>query len=213
MLLTSQDYLNDKLIGGIDPSGIVSITTEVDPEGPNLVAILPNINVVALANNAVFDAALANNETFLNDLAGSSFFKNALVSPNPGNIIEALSNGLYASGTTSTSFTINNNVAGNVITANGNPNLADGQPTLTYLNGMLSASIFNYNFQVVSSQEFDRGLFSTQLLLNSANFGVKASNISGSHGQLFYNAGMNTTFGRGHFLGGDHRRTCIKFFG
>jgi hypothetical protein len=196
-------YLNDKLIGGIDPSGIVSITTEVDPEGPNLVGILPDINVVALANNAAFDAALAGNETFLNDLANSSFFKNALVSPNAGNIIEALSNGLYASGTTSTSFTINNNVAGNVITANGNPNSADGQPTLTYLNGMLSAPMFNYAFQVVSSQEFDRGLFSTQLLLNSANFGVKASNISGSHGQLFYNAGMNTTFGRGHFIGGD----------
>jgi len=63
--------------------------------------------------------------------------------------------------------------------------------------------MFNYAFQVVASQEFDRGLFSTQLLLNSANFGVKTSNISGSHGQLFYNAGVNTTFGRGHFIGGD----------
>ena len=94
------DYLNNKLIGSIDPSGIVSITTEIDPSGQNLVAILPDINVIALANNAEFDNALASNETFLNDLASSSYFKNALVSPNAGNIIVDLSNGLYASGGT-----------------------------------------------------------------------------------------------------------------
>jgi hypothetical protein len=194
------DYLNNKLIGGIDPSGIVSITTEIDPEGPNLVAILPDINVIALANNAEFDNALATNETFLGDLSSSSYFKNALVSPNAGNIIEALSNGLYASG--GTAFAINNYTTGNVVVANGSPNSANGQSTLTYLNGTLNASIFNYQFLVTASQEFDRGLFTTQLLLNAANFGSNASNISGVHGQLFYNAGENTTFGRGHFLGG-----------
>jgi hypothetical protein len=193
------DYLVNKLIGGIDPSGIVSITTEIDPSGSNLVAILPDINVVALANNTLFDSALASNETFLHDLSTNSFFLSSMVSPNAGNIIESLSNGLYASG--STQFTINNNVAGNLIAANGTTNSADGQSTLMYLNGILNAPIFNYNFQVTSSQEFDRGLFTTQLLLNSANFGVKESNISGLHSQLYYNAGLNTTFGRGHFLG------------
>lgn len=193
------DYLNNKLIGGIDPSGIVSITTEIDPEGPNLVAILPDINVIALANNAEFDNALASNETFLGDLSSSSYFKNALVSPNLGNIIEVLSNGLYASG--GTAFTVNNDTNGNLLTANGTTTSINGQSALTYLNGKFDASIFNYQFQIISSQEFDRGLFTTQLLLNAANFGSNASNISGAHGQLFYNAGENTTFGRGHFLG------------
>ena len=94
------DYLNNKLIGGIDPYGIVSITTGIDPSGANLVAILPDINLIALANNPIFDAALASNEDFLSDLANSSFLLNSLVSPNSGNIIKSLSNGLYASGGT-----------------------------------------------------------------------------------------------------------------
>lgn len=185
------DYLVNKVVGGTD--GIVSLSAEQDPSGNNLVAFLPSLNVVALADDSAFISALTSNSQFQEENTVS-------VSPNSGNIIEQLSNGLYASG--GTAFTVNNDINGNLLTANGTTTSINGQSSLTYLNGTLSAPMFNYSFQVIASQEFDRGLFATQLLLNAANFGVNASNLSGNHGQLFFNAGENNTFGRGHFIGG-----------
>ncbi len=191
------DYLNNKLVGGIDPSGIVSITTGVDPSGVNLVAILPDINVVALANNTLFDLTLANNQTFLQEIAGSSTFKNALVSPNGGNIIVDLSNGLYASG--GTQFSINNPIAGNIITANGSTSSADGQSGLTYINGTLSAP-FIAPILPSSNASFSRSVFDLGINLTNANYGVKAGDIGCILGTTLFSAQVSTTFSRGYYI-------------
>ena len=213
-------YLNDKLIGGIDPSGIVSITTEVDPLGPNLVAILPDINVVALANNSVFDQALATNETFLGDLSNNSFFLNALVSPNAGNIIEALSNGLYASGGTIVGADNGLSVSGNTIQLGGalihnttidfssieqlyfindpvfgiGTNTPSGTATIEVQTNQskLFGSIHNTNFTF--GVETNRGGIYSSLNVVGGNQTHSTSGDFGSlYGQLWFNSTGNVT--------------------
>jgi Chaperone of endosialidase len=62
------DYLLNKVVGATD--GIVSVSFVLDPSGSNLAAIIPSLNVIALANNSAFDTALANNSTFISAISG-----------------------------------------------------------------------------------------------------------------------------------------------
>jgi hypothetical protein len=67
-LTDTPGYLLDKVVGATD--GIVSVSFVLDPSGIGLAAIIPSLNVVALANNSAFDTALANNSTFINAISG-----------------------------------------------------------------------------------------------------------------------------------------------
>lgn len=207
-------YLADSLVGGTD--GCVSISI-IDQAG--LLAIIPILDLACFADkicnstgsikaelgSCLLNSSLSVLDTSSIDLSlipvgsGLQLSANSKISASAGNNIVINVDGLFVPTST---ITINNNADNRLLTANGSTTSIDAEPTLLYNAGTLNAPLFNYNFQVVASQEFYRSLFVSQVTLNDANYGVKVSNITGQGSQLFVNSQVNTTFGRGHFLGG-----------
>lgn len=212
-------YLIDSLIGGTDGCVNIDIIS-----GGGLLQIQPSLDIECLADRIcsadptireqIATCLLTSGLTILDtpsiDLTLATvgpqlqLSANVKVSATAGNEIIINSDGLYAPTSTPTPpLIINNNADNRLLTANGTTTSIDAEATILYDAGTLTAPNFNYTFQVIASQEFDRAVFTSNLILNQANYGTKASNITGSHGQLFINTQVNTTFGRGHFLGAD----------
>jgi len=207
-------YLEDAVVGGTDGCVSLSITRDTST---GLLFFQPSIDVDCFSNilcnstsakNSLAECLLSSGldveDTNSVDLTlNESGFPIVLsadvkISSASGNTIVINPDGLFTEGS---SFVINNPINNGLITSNGSSDSADAESTILYSNGTLNAPLFNYNFQVVASQEYDRALFIGQLTLSNPNYGVKVSNIAGEHDQLYINTQVNTTFGRGHFIG------------
>lgn len=153
-------YLLDKVVGGTD--GIVSISAILDPSGSNLVAFLPSIDIIALANNTLFDLTLAHN----------SYFVSQLISPDSGNIIIQHSNGLYA---TSGSTTVISPDAGNIIVQHSNGIYASGA-TENANNGLsVSANIIQLGGSLIKDTTIDFASAHQLNFINSPFFNIGGS--------------------------------------
>lgn len=218
------DYLLNKVVGATD--GIVSVSFVLDPSGSNLAAIIPSLNVVALANNALFDTTLANNNTFttalannaqfdselannsnfVNDLAGNSTFISAL-SPHISGTTNA-NNGLSVSASTVQlggplikNTTIGFGTAFG-LTMNGSPILYMGEGSAAS-NATLQVSA-NYaarNIAMVATNT--KALGSVGIIGVNGNIIVQngtdtdTSVKAGTYGQAFFNDGTGISLNTG----------------
>jgi hypothetical protein len=214
------DYLLNKVVGATD--GIVSVSFVLDPSGSNLAAIIPSLNVVALANNALFDTTLANNNTFttalannaefdselannsnfVNDLAGNSTFISALSPHISGST--AANNGLSVSGSNVQlgGPLIKNTTIGFAslynLTLNGSPILYMGEGSVgTNATLQVAANYPTRNIGILGTNSNSLGAVGIIGINGNAIIqgGTDTDNSlkAGMYGQIFFNSGNAPT--------------------
>lgn len=195
-------YLEDSMFGGTD--GCVTLDITRDTASGRLF-LQPTISAQCLFQNLF--SVIDSNSIHLNlNTSGVPVTLQATskISATAGNVLVVNADGLFVPASVAPpGFTINNNADNRLITANGSSTSADAEATLLYDStaGTLSAPLFTPSL-AATNPSYMRASFVAGLNFNQANYGVKVGNMAGVFGEMLYNSSVNTTFGRGYYVGG-----------